>query len=182
MHIYNIKINKNFIFKTLLILITLITLGLLLFNIFNIYHNVRHYSVSSQTDADPDVINITPSNYTTMLKAIFENTDDYIGKQISFSGYVYRLTDFNENEFVLARDMIISSDYQTVVVGFLSNYSKAKDLQDGEWVQITGTIEKGEYHGTIPIVKINSLNQISNPTDEYVYPPTGSSVPTTSVF
>ena len=27
--------------------------------------------------------------------------------------------DFNNEQFVLARDMIVSSDFQTVVVGFL---------------------------------------------------------------
>lgn len=177
MHIYNIKINKNFIFKILLIFITLLTLGILFFSVFNIYHQVRNLDTNI-ADADPNIINIDPSNYTNMLKAISENPDDYVGKQISFSGYVYRLPDFNENEFVLARDMIISSDYQAVVVGFLCNYANAQDLKDGEWVQIVGTIEKGEYHGTIPIVNVTSLTRISSPSDEYVYPPTGSILPT----
>ena len=33
-------------------------------------------------------------------------------------GIVYRVSDLKENQFVLARDMIISSNRQYVVVGF----------------------------------------------------------------
>lgn len=180
MHVFNISLSKNRIFKLLLIVITLLTLGILFYSIFNIYHEVRHFSVSDNNI--PDVINISPSNYTNVLKAITDNPDAYIGKKISFTGYVYRLSDFTENEFVLARDMVISSDYQAVVVGFLSEYPDAKNLKDGEWVEIVGTIGKGEYHGVIPIIKVTSLKQVSAPSDEYVYPPSDTYVPTTSIF
>ena len=56
-------------------------------------------------------------------KAVHDNLDNYIGQQISFSGYVYRISDFESNQFVLARNMIISSDFQTLIVGFLCNSS-----------------------------------------------------------
>ena len=38
-----------------------------------------------------------------------ENIDDYVGKKLCFTGYVYRVLDLQDNQFVLARDMIISS-------------------------------------------------------------------------
>ncbi len=40
------------------------------------------------------------------------------GQKISFSGYVYRVYDLEEKQFILARDMIVSSDFQTMVVRF----------------------------------------------------------------
>ena len=36
--------------------------------------------------------------------------------------------DFKETEFVLARDMIISSDMQTLIVGFLCDYKNVSKL------------------------------------------------------
>jgi len=117
-------------------------------------------------------------NYTNILKSVHDNPDEYLGQKIKFSGYVYRIIDFTEKEFVLARDMIISSDFQTVVVGFLCNYNNAKDFEDGTWVEITGTITKGTYHGQMPVIDIENIQKIKKPSDEYVYPPDDNYIPT----
>jgi len=119
-------------------------------------------------------------NYTNILKSVHDNPDDYIGQKIKFSGYVYRVIDFTEKEFVLARNMVVSSDFQTVVVGFLCNYDKANTFDDGTWVEITGTIVKGKYHGEIPIIDVENMQKIEMPSDEYVYPPDDDYIPTSS--
>ena len=70
-----------------------------------------------------------------------------------------RVADIKENEFILARDMVISnSPKQTLVVGFLSTCNNAKDFENNSWVTITGTIEKGEYLGEVPIINISSID------------------------
>ena len=89
--------------------------------------------------------------------------------------------DLKENQFVLARDMIISSDYQSVVVGFLCEYEKAKEFEDNTWVEITGEVTKGDYHGDMPIIKITSINKTSAPNDDKVYPPDDSYIPTSGI-
>ena len=118
--------------------------------------------------------------YTNILKAVHDNPDEYIGQKIKFSGYVYRIIDFTEKEFVLARNMIVSSDFQTVVVGFLCNYNKAQDFEDGTWIEITGTIKNGTYHGEMPIIDVENIQKIEEPSDEYVYPPNDNYIPTSS--
>lgn len=119
-------------------------------------------------------------NYTNILKSVHDNPDEYIGQKIKFSGYVYRIIDFTEKDFVLARNMVVSSDFQTVVVGFLCNYEKAKDFEDGAWIEITGTIKKGIYHGEMPVIDIDNIQKIEKPSDEYVYPPDDHYIPTSS--
>ena len=121
-------------------------------------------------------------NYTNILKSVHDNPDEYIGQKIKFSGYVYRIIDFTEKEFVLARNMVVSSDFQTVVVGFLCNYDKAKDFEDGTWIEITGTITKGAYHGEMPIVDIENIQKTEKPSDENVYPPDDDYIPTSSLL
>ena len=106
------------------------------------------------------------SNYTNVLKAVHDNLDKYIGQEINFSGYVYRVYDLQENQFVLARDMIIGSNFQTLVVGFLCECDNASQLSDNTWVHINGTITKGNYHGDIPILKITKIQKIQKPTDK----------------
>ena len=77
--------------------------------------------------------------------------------------------------------MIISSDYQSVIVGFLCEYDKAKDFQDNTWIEITGEITKGNYHGDMPIVKITNITKVDKPNDEYVYPPDENYIPTSGI-
>lgn len=64
----------------------------------------------------PEIATLSSENYTDILKEVHENLNDYIGQKISFIGYVYRVSDLEENQFILARDMVINSKNQTVVV------------------------------------------------------------------
>lgn len=74
--------------------------------------------------------------------------------------------------------MIVSSDYQAVVVGFLCELSNAKEYKDGSWIEVEGKIEKGNYHGEIPVIRIEKIKETKAPSDEYVYPPDDTYVPT----
>ena len=126
---------------------------------------------------------IQPRNYTSILKTVHENIDTYVGKKICFTGYVYRVLDLQDNQFVLARDMIVSSNSQSVVVGFLCEYDNAKDFADNSWVQVTGEIFKGDYHGDMPIIKITDIKSVDKPSqEEYVYPPDDSYIPTAGLL
>lgn len=131
MFICNFKINSNFILKlflTILLVIVLFIIGNSIFKLFG--------SSSTYNNSDNNTYNLTPSNYTNVLKAVHNNLDNYIGQKITFSGYVYRVYDFDSTQFVLARNMVISSDFQTLVVGFLCHCDTASQFSDGCWVNI----------------------------------------------
>ena len=116
------------------------------------------------------------------MKAVHENIDTYVGIKINFTGYVYRVSDLTDTQFILARDMIISSDFQYVIVGFLCEWKNAKDFKDESWVELTGEITKGDYHGDMPIVKVTEIKNVDKPSEEYVYPPDESYIPTSNIL
>ena len=107
-----------------------------------------------------------------------------IGKKIHFTGYIYRLNDFKDTDFVLAREMLLNSNSkeETLIVGFLCSSEISKEFQTGTWVEITGIISKGDYHGDIPILEVTDIKKIDKPEDIYVYPPDDNYVPTSVVF
>ena len=174
MFICNIKINNSFIKK-----IGITSIGVIIAIVF-IVVGFRFYKAASRVSVNDEFDNskleITSNNYTDILKDSHENIDKYVGKKIKFSGFVYRLYDFNDNQFVLAREMIISSDNHAVVVGFLSECANSNNFKDGAWVEAEGVIEKGNYHGDIPVIKVENIRETSVPKDEYVYPPDDSYV------
>ena len=178
MHIYNFKLNAKLITKILFVIIGITVTSYFLISAWKIYTNCFKINDVQKED---NVINISSNNYTNVLKSVHDDLNSYIGKTICFSGYVYRNLDFKDTEFVLARDMLISSDNQTLIVGFLCDCKSAKNFENNSWVEITGKIKEGYYHGNIPIIEIKDIKKIDTPSEGlYVYPPDNTYVPTTS--
>lgn len=176
MFVYNIKVSSSKIFKLILFLIIIIALVITGIAIFKTFVN---NSVEIKSD---EIYTIPSSNYTNILKAVHDDIDTYVGQKISFSGYIYRVYDLQDDEFVLARDMVVNSNFQTLVVGFLCHCDDVINMQDGTWVSIVGEIKKGYYHGDIPIIDISKIEEVSKPTDVYVYPPDDTYIPTSSLL
>lgn len=150
---------------------------------YRVFSGANNSSKSNSCIPQSGVSQISPKNYTNILKSVHENIDSYVGKKICFTGYVYRVLDLQDNQFVLARDMIVNSNSQTVIVGFLCEYDESKNFDDNTWVQVTGEIFKGDYHGDMPIIKITDIKSVDKPSqEEYVYPPDDSYIPTAGVL
>ena len=181
MFIYNFKINGNKTFKiffSFVVILLIIIMGIVIYKVFS----GANSSFKVTDSIKKEVCEIKPSNYTNILKTVHENIDDYVGVKINFSGYVYRVLDLQDDQFILARDMIISSNYQSVVVGFLCSMDNAKQYEDNTWVNITGQITKGSYHGDMPIIKVTDITTIDKPNEEFVYPPDNSYIQTISIL
>ena len=176
MFVYNVKISSGKLFKLIFILIFIIALIITGFSIYKTFFN------STNTVNMEDVYTIPSTNYTNVLKAVSDDIDTYVGQKISFSGYVYRVYDLQQDEFVLARDMVVNTDFTMLVVGFLCHCDDSVNLQDGTWVNIVGEIKKGYYHGDIPIIDISFIEETAKPQDSYVYPPDDFYIPTSSLL
>lgn len=179
MFVYNVNLNGKNIIKISFIIISII---IIIFFGISTYKIIKgSFKVKDQVNSS-DISYIESKNYTNILKSVHDNLDEYIGKKICFSGYIYRLPDFEESKFVLARDMIINSNIETLIVGFLCDSNDINNFENNSWVEITGEIAKGNYNGDIPLIKVISIKQIEKPSDEYVYPPDSSYVPTSAMF
>lgn len=180
MFILNFKVNGNKLGKIFLGILLVIILIVTFIVCYRILGN--QFFKTNDNLKQNEVQELTVTNYTNVLKTVHDDIDTYVGQKIKFSGYVFRMLDFNQNQFVLARDMIISSDFQTVVVGFLSEYEEIKQYEDNTWIEIVGEITKGNYHGDMPILKIEQIQKIEKPQDEFVYLPDDSFVTTSTVL
>ena len=183
MFIYNVKINGGIALKIIIILLSLFMLIVFGISIYRIFFTSDKFEVNDRM-AQNDVTQIEPKNYTNILQAVHEEPDSYIGMKIRFIGYVYRIIDFEDNQFVLARDMLINKERtQSVVVGFLAEYKDAKDFEDGDWVELTGVIEMGRYHNKeIPILKVIDLQKATEPENPFVFPPDDTYIPTNGML
>lgn len=182
MFIYNVKINGSKTFKNFFIGIVILVVIIVGIVSFRVFQGASNSSTISSCLPQNKITKLSTANYSTILKAVHENIDSYVGCQINFTGYVYRVLDLNETQFVLARNMIISSDFQSVIVGFLCEHENAKDFENETWVEITGKITKGDYHGEMPILQVTEIKKVDKPNDEFVYPPDESYLPTSGIL
>ena len=179
MFIYNIKLNQKNIAKIAFAIMSII---ITIFFVISIYRIISESIKVRDEIPLPEVSYIEAKNYTNILKEVYEDLDTYVGQTICFTGYVYRNSDFDENYFVLARDMQTSRENETLIVGFLCNYKDASKFSDGTWVEITGTIEKGNYHGEIPVLKIIKIKETKEPEEKLVPLPDDTYVPTAVIL
>lgn len=183
MFIYNLKINGGMALKIIIVVLSLFMLIVFGISVYRIFFTSGKLEVNDRFSQE-GIIEIQPQNYTNILQAVHENPDSYLGKEIKFIGYIYRVIDFEENKFVLARDMLINEERtQSVVVGFLSEYKDAQDFKNGDWVELTGVVEMGKYHNKeIPIIKVIDLQKASEPENPFVFPPDDTYIPTSGVL
>ncbi len=187
MFVYNVKMSGNKLYKSIFAILIIISIILFILSIYHIFKNFsptiqnESYAVDDSINLD-DVSEISSENYTNTLKQIHDNLDEYIGRKISFTGYIYKIDALEKNQFVLARNMIINQASQTVIVGFLCQYDNIQDFKELSWVHVTGTIEKGYLDGEIPILKITNIEKANKPKDEFVYPPDDTYIPTSVLY
>ena len=50
----------------------------------------------------------------------------------------------------------------------MCNYDKSISLEENEWIEIEGSIIKGNYNGEIPVIKVDKITKIIAPANTYV--------------
>lgn len=180
----NFKLNGNKFIRYLFVIILIIILLIFLVGVYNIFFKKieksedNSFTLGDTINSDK-IFEISPHNYTNILKAVTGNLDDYVGCKVHFTGYVYRLLDFSPIQFVLARDMIVNQNpLQSLVVGFLCECKNANEFKDGEWVDVTGIIQKSDYYGEIAIIEVTNIFKCDEPENKYVSVPDDTYIPT----
>ena len=192
MFVFNVKIHNNWLRR-----LGVVAVVVLLIVVFFVV-GCKFYGATAKFTVNDDVlynnrdfVEINASNYADVLKDAHNN----VGKKVRFCGFVYRLYDFSDNQFVLGREMILGLDGKSgngagvvagngtngvqqamaVVVGFLcKNVNKDIDMKKFDnmaWVEVEGTIVKGEDHGSRPVIEVTSVKKVSVPSDEFVCEP-----------
>ena len=144
MFIYNFKINGGIVLKLIIVVLSIFMLIVFGISVYRIFFTSGKFTVNDRFTVN-EITEISPENYANILQAVHEEPGSYLGIKIKFTGYVYRLIDFEKEQFVLARDMFINEEQtQSVVIGFLSKYKNAQNFKDGEWIELTRNNRNGK--------------------------------------
>ena len=174
MFICNLKMNKKVLSRSFITLSLLIIFSIIFYSLYIIFFK----NTSTCDSYKNDIIYLNETNYTNILKAANEDVNSYVGSKVRVIGYVYRLIDFNKNQFVVARDMRFREDSHSLIVGFLCESNKAQNYSDGTWVEVVGKIKKGKFNDELAVLEVISIKETSKPENIYVNPPDNTYIPT----
>jgi putative membrane protein len=118
------------------------------------------------------LIQITDSNYTEVMNELEMFPDDYVGKKISMTGFIFKSPSDANNQFSLVRYVIVCCTADALPYGVLCELDKADTYLEGTWLNVSGVIAKTKYEDKdVPTVKITSLKKVDQPKNPYVFPP-----------
>ncbi|HBK86040.1 MAG TPA: TIGR03943 family protein [Firmicutes bacterium] len=138
-------------------------------------------SIGSHTPAPvfaPDQpIIINSENFISMMDALWEDTDTYLGREIEMLGFIYEDQQLAPDDFVLARLIMNCCAADAQVAGLLCRYRQRSQLQPGEWVTVRGTLAKMPYYNVavrevidMPYIEVTVIMPAEKPDNEYIYP------------
>ncbi|HFC9382825.1 TPA: TIGR03943 family protein [Enterococcus faecium] len=121
---------------------------------------------------DKPLIKITDENYLEVMELIYNYPSEFIGKKISYEGFVYKTPDGEKEDNFLFRFGIIHCVSDSGVFGLLTHMPEGTNVKNDKWYKVEGTIQSDYYEPfkrDIPVVEVNTLTKIEAPKNQYVY-------------
>jgi putative membrane protein len=118
-----------------------------------------------------DIIKVTNLNYTEAICEITNFPNDYIGKKVTMTGFIFRSPGLANNQISLVRYVVMCCTADSLPFGVMCEGIEPQKYPDGTWLSIEGIIQMSTYDNKdTAAIKVTSLQKIEAPKDPYVYP------------
>lgn len=119
-----------------------------------------------------NVLQVTDANYLELMEIIYNYPSEFIGKEISFEGFVYHSTKDNQQDLFLFRFGIIHCIADSGVFGLRVELPDNQTFKNDQWLKVTGKLSSQYYapfKRELPVVMVDTLKVVEAPENQYVY-------------
>lgn len=102
-----------------------------------------------------DFISIGEKGFMEIISSMDFYMENFMGKKVDISGFVYRENDMKEDQFVVSQFAVQCCSADAAPYGLMVESAAGKELKKDTWVKITGILEKTNYNGN-EITKIHA--------------------------
>lgn len=106
------------------------------------------------------------------MEVLYDEPGQFIGKELTFKGFIYNEKGLKKNQTFLFRFGIIHCVADSGVYGLLIDLPKNQKFDNDQWIEATGVIKEMYYQPlkvNIPYLEIKETKIIDPPTNQYVY-------------
>ena len=117
-----------------------------------------------------DTILITDENYMEVMEAIYDYPNEFDGKTIQFTGFVYK-DPIHDNSQFLFRFGIIHCIADSGVYGLLTK-GNTRQYENNTWITAKGKLINyyhKELKQKLPTLEVESFTKVDKPENPYVY-------------
>ncbi|MBO1084812.1 MULTISPECIES: TIGR03943 family putative permease subunit [Enterococcus] len=121
---------------------------------------------------DEQTIAITDDNYLEIMELIYNYPSEFIGKKVSYEGFIYQSKNDKATDTFLFRFGIIHCVADSGVFGLLTHLPEGMTVKNDDWYKVEGTIQTDFYQPfkrEIPSVVVTKVEKITAPENQYVY-------------
>ncbi|MBE6172790.1 MAG: TIGR03943 family protein [Enterococcus faecium] len=121
---------------------------------------------------DEQTIAITDDNYLEIMELIYNYPSEFIGKKVSYEGFIYQSKNDKATDTFLFRFGIIHCVADSGVFGLLTHLPEGMTVKNDDWYKVEGTIQTDFYQPfkrEIPSVVVTKVEKINAPENQYVY-------------
>ncbi len=122
--------------------------------------------------AKDETIAVTEENYLEVMELIYTYPSEFIGKKITYDGFVYHADQDDANEIFLFRFGIIHCVADSGVFGLRVELPQQTTAENNQWLHVEGTIQSKYYQPfkrDLPMVVADQEKTIEAPENQYVY-------------
>lgn len=117
------------------------------------------------------LIVINDDYYIESLTSLDLYQDQFVGKKVQISGYIYRMDSMNKNQFALGRFSMRCCVADSVPLAILvESDSSPEQWKTDTYAVALGTIEKRQFEGKdVLVIVAKTVDTQDAPTSPYVY-------------
>ena len=115
-------------------------------------------------------IHVGTEGFLELLTMLDMYKDNFKGKEISISGFVYREEGMDKDEFIVSRMAVQCCSADAIPYGVLVKSKGGASLKKDTWISMTGILTTSKYKGNeVVTLDGNKIKVIQTPGDPYVY-------------
>ncbi len=122
-------------------------------------------------DINSGYLELDEVGFAVMCMDSLERYEVYEGKKVHFTAQAFKMKDGSDLEFVAGRFIMTCCEADMSFMGIICAYPKAYELENKEWVEITGIIRvvvEQETGREIPVCRVTDLKKNAAPYEEFV--------------
>ncbi|MGF7033341.1 putative repeat protein (TIGR03943 family) [Paenibacillus mucilaginosus] len=131
----------------------------------------QHYAKQAKELYNQKLITIREDLYMETLTTLDLYLDQFVGRKLQLTGFVYRQDEMTPKQFVVGRFSIQCCSADAAPFGVLAEYARAETLAADSWVTVTGTIRKTKFNDMdIMQLQVEKVEKAEPAKTPYVYP------------